>query len=67
MSDVANGQPDLRPVCEYCGSSQITRNADVAWDVENQTWGVNSLHCEYYCEECDGETTIRFIEIRGRM
>jgi hypothetical protein len=53
----------IAKVCKYCGSSNVVKNADTAWNVDNQEWEIVALFNNEDCNECEGETTIKDIEL----
>ncbi len=44
--------------CERCGSKNVRRDADAAWNETNQTWELVAVYDHATCEECGGETTL---------
>jgi len=49
--------------CNYCGSKDVRRNADVKWNEEKQEWEIVSLFDDATCEACKGDTTLAEIEV----
>lgn len=54
-------QMKIMPVCEACGSLDVTRDATAAWSKSKQDWELCGVQDQAYCNKCDGECTIRFI------
>jgi hypothetical protein len=50
-------------VCKYCGSKNITKSGDARWDIETQSWYLNETWNNWYCHDCDGETSVEKVEI----
>lgn len=51
-----------KPVCEECGSDNVWVDATAAWDIATQKWVLESTFQQEYCEQCDGETTLEWVE-----
>lgn len=51
------------PVCSYCGSDEIKFDAYSIWDKENQEYKVDQTFDEVYCEKCEGETSVNWLNI----
>ena len=41
-----------QPVCNYCGSDEVYRDACVAWNVETQQWELVTVYDNVDCEQC---------------
>ena len=41
--------------CSECGSNDIRRNADVAWNVKDQHWEIAAIFDYATCECCGAE------------
>lgn len=52
--DHSNDEPIIC-TCRTCGSSGVTRDATVRWDVETQTWQLSGIFDNSDCDVC-GET-----------
>jgi hypothetical protein len=50
-------------VCNVCGSRDVTRDAIVRWDEENQEWGFSSELDNTDCNNCSGEAHLDEVEI----
>lgn len=49
-----NTTPKRIPCCPYCGSTDVTADAAVRWDIENQQWDVsNVFDSDHLCGSCD--------------
>lgn len=45
--------------CRYCGSTNVSRDAEAAWDVKRQEWSLKCVQDQGFCDgECGQETTI---------
>lgn len=42
-------------VCPYCGSEDVSADATVRWDINNQSWGLSGIHDGGHCDGCDTE------------
>ena len=45
-----------RPVCRYCGSTEILRDAWASWDPDQQEWVLEAIFDFFHCNRCGGET-----------
>lgn len=54
--------PKLTYVCSICGSENVKRDAWVAWNASAQTWEVADVFDDGWCDDCDGETSLRAVE-----
>lgn len=50
-------------LCSKCGSSNVTRDAEASWDVNTQGWDLAVVQDQAFCGECEGETTLRELEL----
>jgi DNA-directed RNA polymerase subunit RPC12/RpoP len=50
-------------VCVHCGSERVLRDAWAAWDSDSQSWELTSVFDAAHCEDCEGETTTKPIEL----
>jgi len=50
--------PPIEVYCEHCGSTDVRRDADAAWNVEAQEWELVTVYDNATCEECGGETSL---------
>jgi len=48
----------MRPICKQCHSPEVFCDAYADWGQENQKWELCSTYDNYWCTECDGETTL---------
>jgi hypothetical protein len=48
----------VKMVCRWCGSENVRRDADVAWDVDQQRWELVAVYDNADCEDCEGETSL---------
>lgn len=44
-----------RPVCETCGSHDVTSDASAKWSDIDQAWKLSDVNQASWCENCDGE------------
>jgi len=49
-------------VCSFCGSDSVKLDAWAVWDVDSQSWQVSETFEAAWCDDCDGETTVREVE-----
>ncbi|AMN44714.1 hypothetical protein [Rhodoplanes sp. Z2-YC6860] len=55
----------LIAVCATCGSDRVLSDAYAAWDVATQQWELmQTFDKGAYCEQCDGETRLKFERVR---
>lgn len=55
----------IRPVCARCGSSDVSRDAEAAWDVAEQEWTLKVVRDQAFCNgECGRETFLVEVELR---
>lgn len=45
-------------VCSHCGSKDVRRDADAAWDEATQDWELCAVYDNATCEDCEGETSL---------
>jgi hypothetical protein len=51
-------------VCTTCGSDNVVRNADVAWNPKTGEWDkIVAVFDSFDCEDCGGECSIKEIEV----
>lgn len=53
----------IKIVCKHCGSDNVMRDAWATWNVELQEWELLNVYDNAYCNECDGETSLKEVEI----
>lgn len=57
-------RPKVKMVCERCGSQEVVADAYAVWDVESQSWELQSTFDKgSYCSNCDGECRIKSVTI----
>lgn len=49
--------------CKHCGSKDVRRDADAAWNEETQQWELVTVYDNATCEKCGKETTLIAIPI----
>lgn len=47
-----------KPVCKYCGNERVLRDAYARWDYDLQEWVISSTYNSFYCDQCDGPTSL---------
>ena len=50
------------PECATCGSDQVMHDAYAYWDYQKQSWELHSTYDYVFCPECEGETSINWVE-----
>lgn len=51
------------PECTTCGSDQVLADSYAYWDYEKQSWELHSVYDgNFYCNECEGETSVTWKE-----
>lgn len=53
------GQKVNRPVCQACGSHEVTRDASLRWD-SFAGWVIAEHRDGYECRRCDADTAVRW-------
>lgn len=53
----------VRMCCTTCGSDDVRRNADTAWDVATQRWEIVALFDDASCEACGTECSLASVEV----
>lgn len=48
----------INVVCRDCGSDEVRRDADVAWNPESQQWELNAIYDAGWCCECDCQSLV---------
>jgi hypothetical protein len=56
MSTNATSKAAVVPICRYCGSTEIVRDASARWDVAAQDWRLSGVFDCTFCDECNGES-----------
>jgi len=47
----------FKPVCDHCGSDDITRDAVARWDVDTGEWVMTDTYDDEFCGACEDTTT----------
>jgi hypothetical protein len=55
--------PKVTHKCARCGGTNVLRDAWAEWDDETQTWVLNNVFDQAYCEDCDGETSLEEVPL----
>jgi hypothetical protein len=55
----------IKIVCSNCGSEDVRRDADASWNEETQEWELLCVYDNATCEDCEGETSLKEIEINA--
>jgi hypothetical protein len=50
-------------ICVYCGSTDVSCDATVRWDIGTQQWEIAGVQDQEYCEDCGGETSLAKVEL----
>lgn len=50
------------PVCTECGSQDVWVDASASWDMDAQRWVLEQAYQQAYCDECDGETSLDWMD-----
>lgn len=53
----------IKIVCQECGSSDVYRDAYVAWNIATQEWELCSVFDQGYCDKCGIERRLEEVEI----
>jgi hypothetical protein len=53
----------MAPVCESCGSFDVTADAWAEWDKDAGRFVVRGTFDEWYCHQCDGEATVKWVPV----
>ncbi|RIV81866.1 hypothetical protein D2V17_16515 [Aurantiacibacter xanthus] len=59
----------VEPACRDCGSTNLTRDAFVAWDSDTQQWVLSATYKSTTCHACDAESDdlCRWKPIKDRL
>ena len=49
-------------VCSFCGSESVKLDAWAVWDIDSQSWRVSETFDAAWCDNCDGEATLKEVE-----
>jgi hypothetical protein len=50
-------------LCEWCGSSDVVKDARATWDVHEQEWALAGYYDSAECEACERETKLIEVEL----
>jgi hypothetical protein len=50
-------------VCSECGGENVLADAWASWNVEKQEWELYNHFDSKFCEDCDGECSVEWVEI----
>lgn len=53
----------MKVVCSRCGGDNVMRDAWAVWDTENQDWELGAVFDQGFCDDCDGEATLKEVPI----
>ena len=53
----------VRQVCNHCGSDRVIADANAVWDVTQQSWVLAEVFDDYFCSDCEGETSPQEVEV----
>ena len=50
--------------CRKCGSRNVTRDAEAAWDVTKQEWELTTVYDNFTCQACgaSGKSAVDAVE-----
>lgn len=48
-------QPRYKMACPDCGSENVSKDATVRWDVDNQDWSISGIKSVGFCSDCKTE------------
>ena len=51
-ADAPTDAPQIKMVCEHCGSEDIGRDANARWDASLQDWVLSGVHDTFWCNAC---------------
>lgn len=55
-----------RPVCDSCGSGEVSVDGACRWDVEASAWSLQStFDDDGHCDDCEGECRIKWVPVSG--
>jgi len=55
---------EYQAFCQHCGSTDVSRDAEVCWDIRQQRWTLKCVQDQGFCSGfCEGETTIIMKEL----
>jgi Zn finger protein HypA/HybF involved in hydrogenase expression len=43
----------IQYVCPYCGSNDISADANATWSIEKQEWEISGIHDTFWCNNCE--------------
>jgi len=52
-----SSSPTNRKLCNHCGGDRIIADANAVWDVNQQCWVLDDVFDDYFCSDCEGEST----------
>lgn len=52
-----------KPICSYCGSEDISFNANANWDSNLQEYVLNGSSSKADCEYCEKQTPVEWSEV----
>lgn len=52
--------------CNHCGSRNVRRDAEAAWNLDSQEWELSTVFDSATCHDCGGKTSLREIPLPGR-
>lgn len=53
----------VRMICAECGGSNVMCDAWAEWDERRQKWVLQNTFDHAHCDDCDGETSLKEVEI----
>lgn len=58
MPNPAAATQSVAITCSHCGGRNVRRDADAAWDEDDQAWTLVGVYDNATCEDCGGETSL---------
>jgi len=55
---VEPGDLGTLPVCKYCGSERVAKDAWACWNPKAGLWELETVFDDEHCHQCDGETRL---------
>lgn len=51
-----------KPVCKHCKSERVSLDAVAKFCVQSQEWELASTYDAAFCEDCEGETRLEWVQ-----
>lgn len=56
-------KPPEKPVCENCGSDDVSLEGTASWDNVAQDWVLGSTHDQGFCNTCDTDSYFTYVKL----